>query len=136
MTEAFIGAKLAILVGDKIVTILRDDFPTIPYPDHWDLPGGGREGNETPQECVLRETFEELGLQFAHDYLLWAYNPPESWFFVTEKPNIDLESIRFGDEGQCWRLADISWFLESARTVPNQPDRLRKYLAVRKRYQR
>ena len=55
MTEPFLGAKLAILVGDRIITILRDDIPTIPWPGHWDLPGGAREGAETPEETVLRE---------------------------------------------------------------------------------
>ena len=62
MTEPFLGAKLALLVGDRIVTILRDDIPTIPWPGHWDLPGGGREGDETPETCVLRELEEELAI--------------------------------------------------------------------------
>ena len=36
----FIGSKVALLCDDKVLTILRDDKPTIPYPNHWDLPGG------------------------------------------------------------------------------------------------
>lgn len=43
-TKAFHGAKLALLVGDRLVSILRDKDVATPYPDMWDLPGGGREG--------------------------------------------------------------------------------------------
>ena len=31
VTEPFHGAKLAILVGENVVTILRDDVPPIPW---------------------------------------------------------------------------------------------------------
>ncbi|WP_366141375.1 hypothetical protein [uncultured Shimia sp.] len=37
----FHGAKLALFVRSRLVTILRDDKPDIPWPAHWDLPGGG-----------------------------------------------------------------------------------------------
>ncbi len=29
----FSGAKIALLNGDNILSILRDDIPTIPYPN-------------------------------------------------------------------------------------------------------
>ena len=54
--KGFYGDKLVLIVGDKLAVILRDDKPSIPSPNHWDMPGGGREGCETPLECVLRET--------------------------------------------------------------------------------
>ena len=50
----FDGAKLALYVGEKLAVILRDDTPGLPFADHWDLPGGGREGEETPLGCALR----------------------------------------------------------------------------------
>ncbi len=46
----------------KFLFFLRDDKPTIPNPNTWDLLGGGTEGNETPEETVRREVFEEVGL--------------------------------------------------------------------------
>jgi 8-oxo-dGTP diphosphatase len=48
------GDKLALIFGDKLAVILRGDKPNIPSPNHWDMPGDGREGCETPLECVLR----------------------------------------------------------------------------------
>jgi len=59
---SFSGAKLALFLGVDLLVILRDDRPDIPYPGHWDFPGGGREGQETPEACALRETREEVGL--------------------------------------------------------------------------
>ena len=58
----FNGCKLAALYEDKILTYLRDDIAYIPFPNQYDLPGGGREGDETPEDCVLRELHEEFGL--------------------------------------------------------------------------
>ncbi len=135
MTEPFLGAKLAILVGDHILTILRDDIPTIPWPGHWDLPGGASEPGETPAECALRETFEELGLRLEAEMLIHAErgtrNGRDVWFFVAEWPDFRTEQVVFGDEGQEWRLAAIDWFLNEALTVPHQKASLRRYIEVR-----
>ena len=52
----FSGCKIALLCDDKLLTILRDDKASIPYPNMWELPGGGREGEETPLN-VSKEKF-------------------------------------------------------------------------------
>lgn len=131
--QDFQGAKLAILSGERIVTILRDDAAHIPWPGHWDLPGGGREGQETPEACVLRELHEELGLRLSAADLIWRMESltPEGhriWFFVAEIPFLETESVRFGDEGQDWRLADLSWFLTDPLVIPRHRERVSFYL--------
>ncbi len=135
MTEPFHGAKLAILAGDHIVTILRDDIPTIPWPNHWDLPGGGRESDETPVACVLRELNEELGLTLTPQDLTWLRRYPSEpnyvWFFVAECPDFDPEEVNFGDECQEWRLASIDWFLTNPKTISTHKKRLSDYLSAR-----
>lgn len=137
MSDPFHGAKLAILVGNQIVTILRDDTPSIPWPAHWDLPGGGREGTESPAECVLRELREELGLVWRVEDLQWSIRSPNDqghvWFFVTERPAFDPAEVRFGNEGQEWRLAPIDWFMQEAKTLPPHRERLALYLEERDR---
>ena len=49
----FTGVKAALLVEQSILVILRDDKPDIPWPNMWELPGGGREGQETLLEWGL-----------------------------------------------------------------------------------
>ena len=36
----FTGSKIALICGDKVLTILRDDKESIPWPNMWELPGG------------------------------------------------------------------------------------------------
>ena len=135
MTEPFLGAKLAIFVGDRIVTILRDDIPTIPWPGHWDLPGGAREPGETPEACVLRELWEELGLRLSEADLIHKAQGRRKgrnvWFFAAEQPDFRDADVVFGDEGQEWRLAPVDWFLAHEKAVAHQKDSIRSYLELR-----
>jgi len=69
--EDFHGSKVALFYKQQVLLLRRDDIPTIEYPDYWDFPGGGREGLETPEQCVLRELFEEFGLKIAEERLTY-----------------------------------------------------------------
>ena len=133
MTPDFHGAKLAILAGDAIVTILRDDIPTIPWPGYWDLPGGGREGAEGPLACALRETREEFGLEVPAAQVRWARAYTNSigrtvWFLAGAMPEAAAGQVRLGEEGQGWDLFAPERFLGHARAVPPFKARLRDYL--------
>jgi 8-oxo-dGTP diphosphatase len=44
----------------KLLIYLRDDKPTIPFPNHWDLFGGHVETGETPEQALCRELEEEI----------------------------------------------------------------------------
>jgi 8-oxo-dGTP diphosphatase len=132
----FEGAKLAVLVRGRVLVMLRDDRPDIPFPAHWDLPGGGREGGETPEACVLRETEEELGLRFDAVRLGWRRRfPPQpgqpgpTWLFVLRDDALDPARIALGAEGQAGRLMPVAEFLGHARAVPHLAGRLAAYLA-------
>ena len=108
MNMAFAGAKLALFIGDQLAVILRDDDPDIVWPNHWDFPGGGREGDETPLECVLRETYEELGVALNPHCVEWGKQfddqGAQKWFFVARLPADAAGRIALGDEGQMWTL--------------------------------
>ena len=134
----FSGCKIALLCDDKLLTILRDDISTIPWPNMWELPGGGREDEETPFECVQREVFEELGLKLEEADILWAkeyqgmLDPDEtSIFMVGTITQEECASIVFGDEGQAYQMMDVSQFLAAAKVIPQLQSRLRDYLEVR-----
>jgi len=128
----FSGAKLALFLGRDLLVILRDDKVDIPYPGHWDLPGGGREGAETPADCALRETHEEVGLQLQKQDLIWAreYTRPRGqvWFFVARQPPSLVDQIRFGPEGQCWKLMAPREYCTHPLAVPHFAQRLSEYL--------
>ena len=131
----FQGCKIALICEGRILTILRDDKPTIPYPNMWDLPGGGREGNESPFECAAREVYEELGIHLDEDCLLWSkiypsviFKDKQSVFMVGQLSQDQFDSITFGDEGQAYKLMNIEEFLTSSQVVPQLQGRLRDYL--------
>lgn len=130
---SFSGAKLALFLGADLLVILRDERPDIPYPGHWDLPGGGREGHETPETCVLRETREEVGLDLRQSQLVWAnsYQRPRGlvWFFVAHLPEAASTEISFGSEGQGWRLMPPETYCAHPLAVPHFGEQLRLYLA-------
>ncbi|MEZ4195210.1 MAG: NUDIX domain-containing protein [Candidatus Paceibacterota bacterium] len=67
----FNGVKVAVLFGDKLVMQLRDDKPGLRFANMWDFPGGGREGEETPIECAIREIKEEFGILLKSESFVW-----------------------------------------------------------------
>jgi 8-oxo-dGTP diphosphatase len=136
----FSGSKIALICGDELVAYRRDDKPDIPFPGFWDLPGGGREGAETPLQCALRETEEEFGLALDPQLVIWEQlygqsidAEPRHWFFVAEIDPAQVASIVFGDEGQYWRMMAIAEFLALADAPPLLKQQLRQYLRETRR---
>lgn len=90
-----------IFENDKgeFLLYLRDNKPTIPFPDHWDLIGGHVEEGETPEQALVREVKEELGMDLK-DYKFYkrfecltgdAYENIK--YIYTGRINIPLEEI-------------------------------------------
>lgn len=134
----FSGCKIALLCDNRLLTILRDDISTIPWPNMWELPGGGREDEETPFECVQREVFEELGLKLEEADIVWVkdyqgmLDPDKtSIFMVGTITQEECASIAFGDEGQAYQMMDVSQFLADKKVIPQLQSRLSDYLEVR-----
>lgn len=131
----FAGAKLAALIDGHILTYRRDVKPGLPWPGLIDLPGGGREGDESPAACALRELHEEFGLALPESRLWWARPLPSTnhagrigWFLALHLVETDVAAIRFGDEGRDPQLLEIGAFLTATDAVPPLQQRLRLLL--------
>ena len=98
----FINDRLEVLL------LLRDNIPTIPYPNMWDLPGGHVEADETPEECIKREMAEEMGIDLEnfHFFSAVAFSDRMEYVFWKQE-NLNIETICL-TEGQ-----KLRWFKES-----------------------
>lgn len=126
----FTGAKAAFFCGASVLVYLRDEKPGLRWPGLWDLPGGGREGDEGPEACLLRELHEEFGLRLTRERLLWRRVFPsmvvegrQSVFFGGRLTRAEIGRIRFGDEGQGWELMPVPAFLGHHQAVPEMQRR-------------
>ena len=131
----FAGAKLAALVDGHILTYRRDNKPGIPWPGLIDLPGGGREGDESPALCVLRELHEEFGLLLPEFRIWWARPFPAmdapghtGWFLAAAITRSEVNAIRFGDEGHSPQLLGLDAFLAASDAISPLQQRLRLVL--------
>ena len=132
--ESFSGCKLALFQNDLILVYKRDQKEGIPYPGMLDLPGGGREGDETPEECVLRELKEEFSITLPADRLIYrkryelAAVGQYAYFFCGLLHDSESGDIVFGNEGEYWQLMDINRYLSHPLAMPHLKARVAAYL--------
>ncbi len=86
---------------------LRDDKPTIPYPNMWDVPGGHVDAGETPELCIVREMKEEMDLTLEEfeRFSVMEFTDREEYTFW-KRADLDIEKIEL-QEGQ-----RLKWFTE------------------------
>lgn len=101
------GADVILLnEHEQVLLVLRDDKPSIPYPNTWALLGGYIESGETPEQAVRREIREEIAQDLPQPYLFREYRWPECTEFIFWQ-RLDIEPARTPlTEGQ--RLAYFS----------------------------
>ncbi|AFZ54398.1 8-oxo-dGTP diphosphatase MutT [Cyanobacterium aponinum UTEX 3222] len=68
---------VAIIINDKKEILIDRRLPTGVMANLWEFPGGKIERGETPEDCIIREIKEELGVvvrcdrifaEITHDY--------------------------------------------------------------------
>ena len=92
---------------NRILLLLRDDKPDIPYPNMWDVPGGHVDPGESPEDCIIREMKEEMDLQLRDFRLFTVMEFDDRIEYVFwKRENLVIPDIRL-HEGQ-----RIEWFTE------------------------
>lgn len=70
-------AKAIIHKDDEFLLQLRDDDPSISYPNCWSFFGGEIEPGETPWQALQRELEEEIEWRPKQGSFLYRWNNPE-----------------------------------------------------------
>ena len=77
-----------IISEDKVLMINRNKPP---FMGMWNVIGGKGKENESPEDCVKREVYEESGIQLKKVELLsiftWNYDENVSYAFTAELPS-------------------------------------------------
>lgn len=95
--------------NEEILLFQRDNINTIPYPDMWDVPGGHVESGEKPEECIVREMNEEMGLnlrEFNLSSVISFDDRVEYTFWKKENLNINKIDLKEGQR--------LKWFTRAA----------------------
>ena len=97
----------------KILMMKRDKKVGIPYPGKWVFPGGTAKEAETPEECFLREIWEELNykppLKNIKKFLIFFYpggKVIEHFYFIPLKEIPDFK-LGEGEKIQWFTLEEI-----------------------------
>jgi 8-oxo-dGTP pyrophosphatase MutT (NUDIX family) len=72
----------AVILKDHHVLLLRIEEEDQAF---WVIPGGGREGLESEEECVIREVWEETHLQVEVERLILDEKVPQDPFYERHK---------------------------------------------------
>jgi 8-oxo-dGTP diphosphatase len=128
------GSKGLVYIGDRIL-VYRRDSNTKYFPLHLDLPGGGKDGDETPFDTFKREVMEEFGINIQPDDICYvrryhsAMVEGEFAYFPVAKLSTQSESdIRLGDEGLRYTLMNIDDFIHAPDVWPGLQQKAKDYL--------
>jgi 8-oxo-dGTP diphosphatase len=69
-----VAAVIFVNNKNEILLLLRDDKPSIPYPNTWGLIGGHTEENETCEQALFREVKEEIGYDIENPEFIGKFN--------------------------------------------------------------
>lgn len=112
----------------KMLFQLRDDKPSIPYPNYWALLGGHLECNETPLEALEREIMEEIEYKIKNPMFIGTFNDGLENLMYVFKLKIDKEVNELKlHEGQ-----KIDYFSFEDLLLIKAPESLKKFLVKHK----
>jgi putative (di)nucleoside polyphosphate hydrolase len=88
--------------------------------DHsWQMPQGGIDGHETPQEALLRELREEIGTD---DITIIAHITPWLYYDLPEELVATFWNGRFLGQKQLWFLVQLNGGAQSVNIETEEPE--------------
>jgi 8-oxo-dGTP diphosphatase len=102
------GASMIFLNSSgQVLLCLRENKKEIPFPNCWDLLGGGVEEGETPSECIRREMQEEIEFDPGQPVLFRVYDLEDRLDYTFwQRQDFDLATLTL-HEGE-----RLEWFSE------------------------
>jgi len=92
-----VSVKAFITNDENQILVVRENQ------DWWDLPGGGLDHGELPQDCLKREIYEELGVkdvqvgEIAYSKTLYLDQKDAWMIWIVYKAKLNSSSFTFGD---------------------------------------
>ena len=99
-------ATLAVIIKDWKILLAMKKRGFWEWKLNW--PGGKLEKNETPQQAMIREAYEELKIKIKRQGLIWKIN-----FYFKNKPERNLE-------GYIFYVDDFEW-------TPQETEEMKPY---------
>ena len=134
----FIGTMGIVYIGKEML-VYRRDGKAPSWPLCVGLPGGGREGEETPFETLAREVKEEFNLNIKEKDIVYSrkYDSVEkpgkfAYFMVAKSKDLLEKDIVFGNEGLYYFLMDPAEYSSLEDAVAPFKARINSYLETLK----
>jgi 8-oxo-dGTP diphosphatase len=100
----------AIIRRGGLVLIAQRKHSSFLEPDKWEFPGGKLEPGEAPEECIVREIREELGLEIAVERLFMVHPYTYVKEGVVRPIVLHVFLARWaGGEARCLDCQDFRW---------------------------
>jgi len=100
------SAAVALIIDEdgRYLVQLRDDMPSIFFPDHWGCFGGAIDNTESPEDAVVRELFEELTIlidvsrvslftRLSYDAPFIGYGAVDRVYFEVKVANTEINEM-------------------------------------------
>jgi len=130
----FSGSKGLVFIGNQIL-LYRRDGRTTRYPHYLDLPGGGREGHESPFDTFKRELKEEFGIDVTESDISFCSvhesisDPGMTGYFLVAKLGDALKKeVKPSEEVPEPMFMTLEEYLLQPDVIPKQVERIRAYL--------
>ena len=93
---------------DNFLLQLRDNIPTISYPNHWGLFGGHVESGKHPKQALKQELVEEINYKISNPIKFRVYNEPNiTRYFYYSPLTVAIEQLIL-QEGTDFGLVPVS----------------------------